>query len=298
MIKQRSRSLAVGAGLLAVIGAGVLATSSIALAGGGSKPPWESSVSPAPNGFITFYSAKGQVVTGGKITASGLDAYAVASTRDPRRGDDKATLFVYTPVASENPALWSGEQISSSTDYPNKKAPAPIAKTKNPVETNKGTDTSLKEYITAFPNRQKKKGYVGLYDVRMRVSGPLIGTEPQYWDTVIAVNTKTKTWSVDFPDWTQKTRTTLTASPSSPQKAPAKPVTLTATVKPAMAGTVTFWRGSRMVGRPQTVTAKSGVAHVTTTPGKGTTKYQAIFTPKIGSHDIGSASATIKYVVT
>jgi len=296
MIRERLRPLAVGASVLAV-GVGVLATAGIALAGGGPKPPWESSISPPPNGFITFYNAKGQVVTGGSITANGLAAYAVASSSDKRPGDKKATVYIYTPKHGELPLLWSGEQISLSSDYPNSKAPAPIGTTKNPVETNAGTDVRLKDYISTFPNTQTATGYVGLYDVRMHVSGPLIGQEPTYWDTVISVNMNKKTWSVDWPDFTQKTKTTLTASPPSPQVPPAKPVTLTATVSPAMAGTVTFWRGSHKVGSTQKVTTTSGVAHVTTTPATGTTSYQAIFTPAIGSHDIGSASAMLSYVV-
>src|SRR5579859_7913482 len=132
MIRGRFRSQTVRAGALAV-GVGVLALSGIALAGGGSKPPWESSVSPAPNGRVVFYNAKGQVVTGGPITASGFGAFAAASTGDIRAGDTKATLFVYTPVANENPGLWSGEQISISSDYPNKKAPAPLGTATSPV---------------------------------------------------------------------------------------------------------------------------------------------------------------------
>ena len=298
MIKQRLRSLVATAGVLSVVAAGVFATSGVALAFGGPKPPWESSINPPLNGFITFYNSMGQVVTGGKITASGLGAYAVASSKDKRAGDVKATLFVYTPVAAENPGLWSGEQISLSANYPNKKAPAPIGSTNDPVETNKGTDISLKDYIAAFPNVQTAKGYVGLYDVRLKVSGPGgLGVESQYWDAVISVNTTRKTWSLDYPDYTKKTTTTLAASPKSPQKAPAKPVTLTATVRPAMAGIVTFWRGKHRVGSPQRVTTKSGVAKVKTTPGTGTSKYVAIFTPTIGSHDIGSVSTTIVYIV-
>jgi hypothetical protein len=297
MIRERLRPLTVGVSVLAV-GVGVLATAGIALAGGGPKPPWESSISPPPNGFITFYNAKGQVVTGGSITANGLGAYAVASSADKRQGDTKATVFVFTPKHGELPLLWSGEQISLSSNYPNPKAPAPIATTKNPVETNLGTDTTMQGYIAALPNTQTTAGYVGLYDVRMGVSGPGLPLDKRtYWDTVISVNTQKKTWSVDWPDFTQKTKTTLTAAPPSPQAPPAKPVTLTATVSPGMAGTVTFWRGTHKVGKTQKVTTTSGVAHVTTTPATGTTKYQAIFTPTIGSHDIGSASSTLSYVV-
>src|SRR5215469_1279572 len=299
MIKGRLRSLAVGAGVLAAVGAGALTASSVALAGGGGgpTPPWESSISPAPNGFITFYNAKGQVVTGGPITANGLAAYAVASTADIRSGDTKATMFVYTPVSGENPGLWSGEQISTSSNYPNTSAPAPVGTTTNPVETNPGTDTSIQSYITSFPNTQTAAGYVGLYDVRLKVTGPGIGIEPQYWDTVISVDTTHHTWSVDYPDWTQNTTTVLSAVPPSPQTPPANPVTLTATVTPATAGTVSFWSGSTQIGTTQTVTGSSGVAHVTTTPPDGTTPYQAIFSPAVGSHDIGSASATLSYFV-
>ena len=90
----------------------------------------------------------------------------------------------------------------------------------------------------------------------------------------------------------------LAASPPSPQTTPASPVTLSATVAPAAAGTVSFFSGATQVGATQTVTATNGVAQVTTTPPLGTTPYQAIFTPTIGSHDIGSASATLSYVVT
>jgi len=300
MIKGRLRSLVVAAGVLAVAGAGLVMTSDAALAGGGGgpTPPWESSISPAPLGSITFYNAQGQVITGGSITASGLGAFAAASTGASDPAFTKATLIVKTPVSGENPALWSGEQISSSTTFPNASAPGPLKSTANPVETNPGTDIKISDYISSFPNTQTDTGYPGLYDVRMIVSGLGVGTQPGYWDTVISVNTTTHTWSVDFPDWTQNTTTTLTASPPSPQAPPASPVTLTATVSPATAGTVSFWSGKSQVGTTQTVTAMNGVAHVMTTPKTGTSTYQAIFTPNVGSADIGSTSAKLTYVVT
>jgi Bacterial Ig-like domain (group 3) len=298
-MKGKFRSLAAGAAVaVALASAGVLAGGGAAFAagGGGPTPPWESSVSPAPNGFITFYNAEGQVVTGGSITASGLGAYAVAST-PITGGYTKATLFVYTPVAGSNPGTWSGEGISLSTNYPNASAPAPIGTTANPAETNSGSDSSLSSYIESFPNTQTASGYPGLYDVRMKVSGGGLPTSTTYWDTVISVNTSNNTWSVDYPDYTQNTTTTLSASPPSPQTAPASPVTLQATVAPAAAGTVSFWTGSTQVGATQTVTTSNGVATVTTTPPTGSTPYQAVFTPAVGSSDIGSASSALNYVV-
>jgi hypothetical protein len=70
-------------------------------------------------------------------------------------------------------------------------------------------------------------------------------------------------------------------------------------VAPATAGTVRFWSGSTQVGTTQTVTGSNGVATVSATPPTGTTPYQAIFTPAdVASGDIGSASATLNYVVS
>jgi hypothetical protein len=300
-MKGKVRALAMGAAAAVTIAsAAVLAGGGAAFAagGGGPTPPWESAISPAPNGSITFYNAEGGVVTGGSITASGLGAFAAAGTQAPS-GYTKATLFIYTPVQGENPGLWSGEQISSSTNFPDASAPGQLGTTANPVESNGGTDTSVQAYTQAFPNTQTGTGYVGLYDVRLKVSGGGgLGTLNTYWDTVISVNTTNNTWSVDYPDYTQNTTTTLAASPASPQTAPASPVTLTATVAPATAGQVSFWSGSTQVGTTQTVTGTNGQAQVTVTPPTGTTPYQAVFTPSIGSADIGSSSNTLNYVVS
>jgi hypothetical protein len=300
-MKGKVRTLAVGAAAaVAFASVAVLAGGGAAFAagGGGPTPPWESSISPAPAGFVAFYNAQGEQVTGGSITASGLGAYAAASTPESASGYTKATVFVYTPVAGENPGLWSGEQISSSTNYPNAAAPGQLGTTANPVETNSGSDQTLQSYTTAFPNTQTATGYVGLYDVRLKVSGPGLGTNNVYWDTVISVNTSNNTWSVDYPDYTQNTTTTLSATPPSPQTAPASPVTLNATVSPATAGTVSFWSGTTQIGTTQTVTGTNGTASVQVTPPTGTTPYQAIFTPTIGSADVGSVSNTLNYVVT
>ncbi len=300
-MKGKFRSLAVGAAAAVTIaGVSVLAGGGAALAagGGGATPPWESSISPAPYGSITFYNAEGQVITGGSITANGLGAYAVASTAAPS-GYTKATLFIKTPVSGENPGLWSGEQISSSTNFPNSSAPSEIADTANPVETNPGTDSTVSSYIAAFPNTQTASGYVGLYDVRLEATGAGLPALSSYWDTVISVDTTNNTWSVDYPDYTQLTTTAVSASPAGPQTAPATPITLNATVTPATdaVGTVSFWDGSTQVGATQTVTGTGGnTASVSTTPPTGTTPYQAVFTPAIGSSDIGS-SATLNYVV-
>jgi|GEM_PF-1372586 hypothetical protein len=312
-MKGKFRPLAAGAAVaVAVAGFGVLAGGGAAFAsgGGGPTPPWESSVSPAPNGFIAFYNAEGQQVTGGSITANGFGAYAVASTAAPA-GYTKATLLIKTPVNGENPALWSGEQVSSSTNFPNTSGPGQVGTTTNPVETNPGTDTPISQYITSFPNTDTSTdGYAGLYDVRLIVSGAGLPTLSTYWDTVISVNTTAGTWSVDWQggDYTQSTTVGLTATPPSPQTetgGAASPIALNATVTPAAdaTGTVTFWSNGVQVGTTQTVTGAGGnTASVTTTPPytapSTTTPYTAVFTPTIGSSDIGNVSSTLNYVVT
>jgi hypothetical protein len=330
-MKVKARSLIVGAAALAVAGMSVMAGAGAALAagGGGATPPWytQYNSSNAPIGGITFYNAQGQVVTGGSITANGLAAYAVADSADPLAPHTKATLFMYTPVSGENPLTWSGEGISTSDTYPNTAAPAPIGTTTNPVESNNGTDFSVQSYINAIPNTDTSTtdGYGGMYDVRLRVSGGTGGSTTEFWDAVISVSVTGATssdpggtggtWTLAYPDYTQNTTTTLTATPPSPQTTTTpSPITLSATVSPATAGTVSFWSGYgtssvTQVGTTQTVTGSSGAASVTTTPGTGTTTYTAVFTPavpdsafndttfSIPSQDIGSQSSGLNYSV-
>lgn len=314
MLKGKARSLTVGASALAVAG---LAAASIAMAaggaanasgGGGATPPWQSSInSGALLGGITFYNAQGQVVTGGSITASGFGAYAVASTPDARSGDDKAGLYIYTPVNGVNPGAFSGLSFTAATNYPSSSAPGPIASTTQPYETNKaGGDPTILSYIQEFPNSDTSTtdGYAGLYDVRMRASGPGIGIESAYWDTVISVDITqgtisdpvAGTWSVDYPDYTQNTTTTVSATSTSGS------VDLSAAVSPAAAGTVSFWTGygtssAAQVGTTQTVTSTDGTASVTTPAPSGPTTYTAVYTPAIPDSAPGSGDTLASYDV-
>jgi hypothetical protein len=318
-MKVKLRSLVVGAAALAVAGLSAMAGGSAALAagGGGPTPPWESTITAGTLlGGITFYNAEGQVVTGGSITAAGFATYAVASTADPRTGDTKAGLYIYTPVNGVNPGAWSGESFTSATTYPATGAPAPISGTSNPYETNSGSDPAITSWLENTPNTDTSTtdGYAGLYDVRLRASGTGIGIEADYWDTVISVDvTATNssgdptagTWSVDYPDYTQETTTTLTASPQTQTATTPSPVTLTATVSPAAdaAGTVTFWTGygtssATEVGTAGTVSSTAAIVTTTTTPpADATTTYTAVYTPAIPSgatvtsYDIGSTGS-------
>lgn len=283
----------------AALASGAGAVPRVPASGGGPQPPWYP-LSPPQIGFITFYNAQGQVITGGSINAGGLGAYAVASTAAPASMPPytKATLFAYTPVKGQNPGTWSSSELSLSTNFPNSSAPAPVGTTANPVVSGPDGSLTLAQAIAANPNMNTDPAYQKLYDLRMKVSAPQVPFTTTYWDTVISVNTSNNTWSVDWPDWTQNTGTALSATPPSPQTAPASAVTLKATVTPATDGTVTFWSGTTQIGTAQTVTSGNGVAtaSATPTPPTGTTPYTAVFAPAVGSMDIGSAS-TLNYVV-
>jgi len=295
--------LLVVAAATAAASAGLLVSAggaAVAAGGGGPTPPWISTETVQPEGFVTFYNAQGQVVTGGNLTDPTMAAYAVASAPDTRTGDFKAALFAYTPVAGENPLLWSGQEITLATAYPNASAPGAIATTANPVVSG-GADVDLAQYVSNIPNTQTASGYPGLYDIRLETSGIGQPDNPDYfYETVISVDTSTGTWSVDYPDYTQNTTTTVTASPST-ETTPG-PITLTATVSPTAdsAGTVSFWTGygtssPTQVGTTQTVSS-SGTASVTATPATGTTGYTAVYTPPIGSADIGSTGSLSYFV--
>jgi hypothetical protein len=312
MLKGKVRSLTAGASALAVAG---LVAAGFTLAaggpagaagGGGPVPPWQASINSGTLlGGITFYNAQGQVVTGGSITASGFGAYAVASTPDARTGDDKAGLYIYTPVDGVNPGAFTGESFTAATNYPSTGAPGPIATTTQPYETNKaGGDPTILSWIENDPNTDTSTtdGYAGLYDVRLRASGPGLGIESDYWDTAISVDITqgtiedpvAGTWSVDYPDYTQSTTTTVSAtSPSSGS------LDLSATVTPATAaGTVSFWTGygtssAAQVGTTQTVS--DGTASVTTTAPSSSTTYTAVYTPAIPDSGPGTGNALASY---
>jgi hypothetical protein len=289
MLKGKVRSLTAGVAALAAAGLAAgftLAGGGAALAagGGGATPPWYSqySAGQGPVGGITFYNAQGQVVTGGDITASGLGAYAIADSADPLAPHLKATLFIATPVNGQNPLTWTSSALSGSTSYPNAAAPAPIGTTTNPVESNNGTDQSIQSAINFAPNTDTSTtdGY-GVISVHV------------IWATTKNPGGTGGTWAVDYPDFTQNTTTTLTATP--PTETTSAPITLTATVAPATAGTVSFFSGTTQVGTTKTVTGTNGVATVTTTPPNGTTAYKAFFTPAIPNSPAGTGFTLASY---
>ncbi len=116
---RRSLGLVTAAGL-AIAAAGVVAPGA---AFAGSSPPWGSDASAV--GSLAFYNALGQQITGGSITDAPFAAF-VEGTATIRANDTKATLFAYTPKSGQSPGEWSGEQLSSSTIFPNAAAPGAL----------------------------------------------------------------------------------------------------------------------------------------------------------------------------
>jgi hypothetical protein len=160
-------------------------------------PPWY----PGTNsvGHVVFYDASGHLVRGGALTDQFV-LYSVASSADYRSGDTKATVFAYTPVQGVPQDAWTGAQITATQfGYPFVDAPAPLSTATQPISISQPGDWTLAMYTAAYPNPQTTGPYAGLYELRMKPSGPNIPTGPQYWNTVISVDTTAGTWSVYYP---------------------------------------------------------------------------------------------------
>jgi len=263
-----------GGGALAV---GVVATTAArASAGTATAPPWE----PDPNsvGGLIFYNAAGQVITGGNINDSPIAAY-VEGTEPVRAGDTKATLFGYLPVQGEVPGDWSGEQLSSSTVYPNTAAPAPLNALSLPVVTGASGDETVSQLETDFPNNDTSAdGYAGMYVLRLKTSTPGQPGNTTYDSADIVVDAAGGTWTVVYSRLPQvATTTALSLTPRSAVYHGSK-VKLSANVSPsAAAGVVEFLDGSKIL---KTVAVSSASASYSTTGlVDGVHKFSATFVP-------------------
>lgn len=287
-MKIRIRSLLAGAAALA------LATGLLVIGGGAAyaavTPAWEPDADAL--GSLTFYNASGNVVTGGSLSSSPVAVYAAASSAG-RAGTNLAQLKAFTPQVGVAPALWSGDTLTGSTNFPVTGGPASVASLTVPVSTGTNVDFSFNDYIGEFPNNTTTAGYQNLYELRLYDSGPGIAQQSKYWRVDVQVDTVAGTWSVAFPT-TTATTTTLTGSPASPVVSGTS-VTLTATVAPAAAGSVAFFDGATNIGAG-TYNAATGMATFTTTPSAGSHSYKAVFSSS-DSNFAGSTSNTLAYAV-
>jgi hypothetical protein len=198
----------VRASVAAVLAAGALAAAWPATAQATYVPPWGSDSNSV--GGLTFYNAAGTPITGGTITDAPLAAYVEGGTA-PRAGDTTATLFGYLPVNGHDPGTWSGEQLSTSTAYPNAGAPGALASATLPLVTGGVGDKTIANLASDFPNTDVSgDGYAGLYVLRLRTS---VAGKPgltTYDSTVIQVTGST--WSVYAPTGPTITPTTPSIS--------------------------------------------------------------------------------------
>jgi hypothetical protein len=268
-----------------------------------STLPWE----PDPNalGSVTFYDGAGNVLTGG-TNVNHIADYAAASTPAPAGSAyTQADLMFANPASGQATGSWMTGSGSSNTAFPSSFAPAPITGPafSNPLVTLTAIDGDLGAFVSSSP-ANTAAGYVDIYQVRIYATGSGgASTSPKYWETDIQLNRDPQTqavvgWSVATSTGSTATTTSISATPPGPQMAPAQPVTLSSTVTPGASGTIQFFDGTSDVGGPQTVSASSPTATVTTAaPAVGTHLYQADFTPAQGTSVQGSDSTILDYQV-
>jgi Bacterial Ig-like domain (group 3) len=275
----------------------VVAASCAVLLGGSpsraaSSPPWEPDANSV--GGLTLYDATGNPITGGSVTDKPLAAYVEGSVA-PSADGKKATLYGFTPTDGALPTAWSGEQLGSSTNYPNSSAPAPLANATLPVETGGSGDEDLADYISDFPSSDGSAPNV--YQLRLYTGGGPSGQSTTYDSADIEVtgSGSSATWSVVYTQSTLPTTTTLAVSPSTSAHHGAS-VKLTATVSPSAAtGSVKFLDGSTVLA---TKPVSAGSASFTTTSlTNAKHKLSATFVPT-GSDYASSTSSTHTLTVT
>lgn len=327
---MRSRVARTAAGLATVLAAsGAVAALPIA-AQAGTAPPWETGNANAV-GTITFYDASGNQVTSGSVSDKPIAAFAVGSAF-PRAGDAKAALFGEQPAPNTDPALFSGDQLSSYTSYPVASGPSAVMNATGPVVTGASGDLSLGDFVDEYPNSGPggpgcryetssnpatctNTGYEDSYQIRLYTADSS-GTRSTSYDVadVQVVNATYNnsgqitggTWQEVYPVGSSNavsTQTVVGASPKSPVTQGTS-VTLGASVsasdstKPA--GKVQFKVNSKNFGSPVTVSTagSTSIATLRTTAlPVGTDTISATFIPSDQTAYQNSSSASIRYTV-
>jgi hypothetical protein len=285
------RRIAGGATIALLAAAGATTSAQAA-----SAPPWEPIGS--SQGGLTFLNAAGHAITSGTLSSAPVAAYVVGDA-SLRGGDTKATLYGYLPVKGKSPVQWSGEQLSTSTTFPNAGAPSGVSSSL-PVVTGAATDTSIATLASDFPNKGTGS-YAGIYQLRLVTSAAGTSATSTYDSADIQVSGNS--WSVVYSGGVAKgggggsaaaTHATVKVSKAS-IKSGAK-LTLTATETPKVAGKFAFFDGSKKLG---TVVAKKGKAtYATKTLKIGAHKIHATFTPSNTTKDKPSTSKAVSVKVT
>jgi hypothetical protein len=277
------------------VAAVVIASSALLSAGGAAHatavPPWEPD--PSSVGGLIFYNASGDVITGGSVSDTPIAAY-VQGSATIRTGDTKATLYGYLPKDGQPIGAWSGEILGGPSTYgPTNPSPppSPISGTL-PLYTGVDSDNDLADLIAAYPNTDvSSDGYAGLYQLRLRTTAAQKPNNLTYdsADIQITGTGASATWSVVYSKTQVSTTTTLAVSPSGSAFHGAT-VKLTATETPAVAGSVSFFNGTKLLKK---VAVSAGKAtYSTKTLADGTYKLKATFTPTNTTAYAASTSTT------
>ena len=208
------RGSVAAAGVLGLLAAGL----AIAAPAGatGTPPPWNGT-DPNEAGGLVFYNSAGTPVTGGS-TSTPIAAYIQgdhATRTTSGFTDNKSSLDVYRPNASQTPDVWSDFQLmGSAATYPNPSAPGALATSALPVYTSKASDSTLDDVITTFPNDSTTSGYgPNLYEVRVYTAANGHTRSSGYDWAEISVDPNAHTWSLVYSSAAAST-TTAPAAPT------------------------------------------------------------------------------------
>ncbi|MCW2753555.1 MAG: hypothetical protein JWQ32_966 [Marmoricola sp.] len=171
----RARSFRVAALtlVLATVATTGLIVSQGANAASPSSPPWQTGTGtsfqqtdPDEVGTLKFYDAAGTQIFGGSTTTAPFAAY-VQSSVTIRGGDNRAELFAYQPNAGDYPGNWSGSLLSAASTYPVATPPGSVDAAL-PAVTGASGDTTLSDFLTAYPLTDTTSGYQGVLELRLR----------------------------------------------------------------------------------------------------------------------------------
>jgi hypothetical protein len=165
-----------------------------------TTPGWE----PDPNsvGAITLYNSSGTAIAGGQLTDAPAATYYAGQASPPLLGGTtgtKAQVLLYTPTAGTPDTWGSCDILTGTTSYPVSGAPAPINTLTEPVATGTSGDLTISNLISVCPNTLTDAGHQNMYQLRLFVSAPGVGTSAKYDSVDILVNTLAGTWSVAYP---------------------------------------------------------------------------------------------------
>ena len=178
-------------------GGGTTTTSTTTSTVPATPPPYQPIGNPPAIGTLKFFNAAGVQITGGSINDAPFAAY-VQSSAPGRVGDTKATLFGYLPKAGIDWDGWSGDQLSASTVYPSLSAPAALASSSLPLVSLTAGDGPIAALQATYPHTEApSNAYYGLYNLRVKTSGPGQAVGPTFAQADIKITGST--WTVVYP---------------------------------------------------------------------------------------------------